>query len=254
VFLLASRETDPSDVLLTTEEPSELMEGHRGHPVGFYWTEGLRGLGWAIDSIPTLKGGSGVGIPSAPAIWMPDGMIGTPEIEDAERLQGFPAGWTKPAALVAPRGGYRWRLLGNAVTVDVARWIGARLHGRRNGGRLEEVRELHASDPWPSAAFGVPGIGRFAVQASSWPVARRRRTLSEFLRHDLVPLSERATLGFLSRLGRSRLLRPPEFDAALRKHAARMRRRPATPLASRANRVGGDPGGDGHTTGLARPA
>ena len=38
---------------------------------GFYWTEGLRGLGWAVDSVPTLKGGSSIGIPSPPAIWDP---------------------------------------------------------------------------------------------------------------------------------------------------------------------------------------
>ena len=29
---------------------------------GFYWTEGTRGLGGAVDAIPTLKGGSAVGI------------------------------------------------------------------------------------------------------------------------------------------------------------------------------------------------
>ena len=45
---------------------------------GFYWTEGLRGLGWAVDAVPTLKGGSTIGIPSPPAIWDPqDGSITT---------------------------------------------------------------------------------------------------------------------------------------------------------------------------------
>ena len=38
---------------------------------GFYWTEGNRGLGWAVDAVPTLKGGSTIGIPSPPAIWDP---------------------------------------------------------------------------------------------------------------------------------------------------------------------------------------
>jgi len=43
---------------------------------GFYWTEGLRGLGWAVDAVPTLKGGSTIGIPSPPALWDPrDGSI-----------------------------------------------------------------------------------------------------------------------------------------------------------------------------------
>ena len=54
--------------------------------------------GWAVDAVPTLKGGSTVGIPSPPAIWYPDDdYIGTPDIRDAERLQGFDAGWTAVA-------------------------------------------------------------------------------------------------------------------------------------------------------------
>jgi hypothetical protein len=35
---------------------------------GFYWTEGIRGLGWAVDGIPTLKGGSTVGILTADGV------------------------------------------------------------------------------------------------------------------------------------------------------------------------------------------
>ena len=27
------------------------------HAHGFYWTEGIRGLGWAQDAIPTMKNG-----------------------------------------------------------------------------------------------------------------------------------------------------------------------------------------------------
>ena len=68
------------------------------HACGFYWTEGLRGLGWAVDAVPTLKGGSTIGIASPPAIRLArDRRLVTPGIEDAERLQGFPAGWTAAA-------------------------------------------------------------------------------------------------------------------------------------------------------------
>src|SRR5690606_19679397 len=93
---------------------------------GFYWTEGLRGLGWAVNAVPTLKGGSSIGIPSPPAIVLPDGRVVTPDIRDAERLQGFPADWTKVAETVARRSA-RWRLVGNAVSVPAADWIGKRL-------------------------------------------------------------------------------------------------------------------------------
>jgi DNA (cytosine-5)-methyltransferase 1 len=111
---------------------------------GFYWTEGLRGLGWAVDAVPTLKGGSSVGIPSPPGVWrrgVGDGpAIITPDVRDAERLQGFAAGWTEPAVEdPRRRNGPRWKLVGNAVSVPVARWLGDRLAYNRDS-------EPHAAD------------------------------------------------------------------------------------------------------------
>jgi len=41
---------------------------------------------------------------------------------ECERLQGFPDGWTD-----GQTDGHRYRQLGNAVTVNVAEWIGHRL-------------------------------------------------------------------------------------------------------------------------------
>ena len=94
---------------------------------GFYWTEGNRGLGWGQGVTPTLKGGSKLGIASPPGVWLPGADAGAaivrPSIEAGERLQGFRAGWT---AQRRPRG-QRWKLVGNAVTVPVAEWIGGRL-------------------------------------------------------------------------------------------------------------------------------
>src|SRR5262245_13055889 len=116
VLLLASRNEDPRTPLFGSDagEHKSLFSG--SEMCGFYWTEGLRGLGWAIDAIPTLKGGSALGIPSPPAIWDPqDGSITTPNIADAERLQGFAEGWTEPAAEVpGVRRTHRWKLVGNA--------------------------------------------------------------------------------------------------------------------------------------------
>ena len=53
---------------------------------GFYWTEGIKGLGWAANAVPTLKGGSTVGVPSPPAVWLPSGEIVTIGLRDAELL------------------------------------------------------------------------------------------------------------------------------------------------------------------------
>jgi DNA (cytosine-5)-methyltransferase 1 len=50
--------------------------------------------------VPPLKGGSGVGIASPPGIWVKDNPVGrqlvVPNIEEAEQLQGFPAGGQDP--------------------------------------------------------------------------------------------------------------------------------------------------------------
>lgn len=126
VFLVASRDSDPSLVLLTDEAGEPPLPRRMSMAYGFYWTEGNNGLGWAADAIPPLKGGSSVGIPSPPAIWIPGKGIVTPDIRDAERLQGLQSGWTQSAELDG-RVRQRWRLVGNAVTVPAATWIGRRI-------------------------------------------------------------------------------------------------------------------------------
>jgi DNA (cytosine-5)-methyltransferase 1 len=75
-------------VILTDEaEPCLVPTNLDAYAHGFYWTEGIRGLGWAPDSFPTLKNGSTVGIASPPAVLLPSGDVVTPDIRDAERLR-----------------------------------------------------------------------------------------------------------------------------------------------------------------------
>jgi DNA (cytosine-5)-methyltransferase 1 len=221
VYLLASLEGDPREVLFADDAGPPRDRDFELQPAcGFYWTEGIRGLGWAVDAVPTLKGGSTVGIPSPPAILMPSGEIVKPDIRDAERMQGFAPGWTKPAEIVV-KPGCRWKLVGNAVTVDVAHWLGYRL---RRPGSHEVARDhpLVPSKSWPKAAWGSDG-DRASVAISSWPVRAKGVPLHRFLQFTGTLLSVKATGGFLSRAKSSRLRFPVGFLDAVEVHLKRMK-------------------------------
>lgn len=221
VFLVACLEGDPRDVLLADDvgEPDPLSPSRR-RSFGFYWTEGNKGIGAAVDSIPTLKGGSSVGIPSPPAIVLPSGRIVTPDIRDGERLQGFEEDWTRPAEEATRRNGVRWKLVGNAVTVDAAEWLGFRL---RRPGRYDPSGDvpLHRKGSWPKSAWSM-GKGRFTSQASAWPLERPATPIHQFLQFERRNLSARATSGFLSRLQASSLRSPEWFERLLEEHLDRM--------------------------------
>jgi DNA (cytosine-5)-methyltransferase 1 len=220
VILLASRTEDPREVLLVEDEEEQDLSDATGRACGFYWTEGIRGLGWAVDAVPTLKGGSTIGIPSPPAIRMPDGSIVLPDIRDAERLQGFDAGWTKPAESVSRRKGIRWKLVCNAVSVPVAEWVGERL---RYPQRYSEAGDqtLSANEPWPQAAWGRRGRA-YRVPLSAWPTRKPYVSLADFLKYPSTPLSARATKGFWKRTKRSSLRFPAGFLSDVERHLERV--------------------------------
>jgi len=219
VLLVASRHHDPRRVLFADEagEPDETRL--RNDAYGFYWTEGLKGLGWARDAIPPLKGGSKVGIPSPPAIWMPDAPPGrrivTCSLEDTEVLQGFERGWTAPAQ-TGLRNGPRWKLVGNAVTVGVADWLVGRIY--EPGEVCVPMTPVEVGANWPEAAYGEAGrIWR--AGASHWPVQRPYRHLLDVVTDaDLRPLSKRATAGFFERTQRSSLRFDANFIADVGQH------------------------------------
>jgi DNA (cytosine-5)-methyltransferase 1 len=217
VYLIASNVGDPRTVLFADEAGPVEEPRLNGHPLacGFYWTEGIRGLGWAVDAVPTLKGGSTIGIPSSPAILLPSGEVVTPDIRDAERLQGFPSDWTKPAERVAKKGS-RWKLVGNAVSVPAAAWVGRRL---ANPGSILDFSSFPLGDTkrWPTAAWNV-GDGRTGVDASEWPVQRPYMSLESFLKYEPNPLSVKATSGFLRRTEVAKLRFPPGFIEAVQAH------------------------------------
>jgi DNA (cytosine-5)-methyltransferase 1 len=224
VFLVASRDLPPQDVLLTDNNPVVREHSAIGRVAhGFYWTEGLGGLGWAVNAVPTLKNGSTIGIPSPPAVLMPDAQIIKPGLRDVERLQGFAADWTVPAESVV-RTAARWSLVGSAVSVPVAEWVGQRLvtPGRYDTA-LDRAFPLIGKAP---RAARFDGRSRFAVAIGTDPVGLQPPPLSDFLTDTTgqVPLSLKATLGFLGRTRRAKLRFKPGFIEAVERHAERMAR------------------------------
>lgn len=221
VLILASLNDDPRPVLLGDDAGEPEPRQDDGLCCGFYWTEGNRGLGWAVDATPPLKGSSGLGIPAPPGIWLPrERAIVTPDIRDAERLQGFETDWTLPA-LSCQRGGrhVRWRLVGNAVSVPVARWIGEGLNESRPYDDYCDERLTRSA--WPASGWGRNGHIH-ATSRSNWPVQVQQQSLVDFLQFPTQFLSARATSGFLNRLRRSKLRVPEQFLCDLAFHEERM--------------------------------
>jgi len=238
VFFVASAcDLEPEKVLFSDDArpvPSSTSLTRRAH--GFYWTEGVRGLGWAPDAVPTLKNGSTVGIPSPPAVLLPSGKIIKPDIRDAERLQGFPEDWTKPAEQ-AGRSSLRWSLIGNAVTVPVAAWLGRRL--AQPGFYFSDLdMPWPTRTAWPKAAR-YDGERRIAVNIGMHPVWKKRQPLHKFLRYEGDALSVRAAAGFLPRTQGSCLRFPPGFLDAVRAHLQKMEHTASQPYARRPTQIPG---------------
>jgi DNA (cytosine-5)-methyltransferase 1 len=237
VFLYASKVNDPRSVLFHGNVPEpEIRRPITECAHGFYWTEGTRGLGWGEDCVPTLKGGSAISIPSPPAILMPDGRIVTPDIRDAERLQGFAAGWTnvrhfrEEGDALPFRHRRRWTQVGNAVNVGVSTWIGRQIAQSQSTPLVAE-EPLRRGDPWSEAAWG-DGKRRWRVDIGHWPVARRPKPLGAFLKYPPTSLSERATAGFYKRILASSLRLPDGFKQAVAKHLGRMQSQSSRKMSS----------------------
>lgn len=217
VAFVASERDDPSVRLFGVDAGAPEGKDRADAAHGFYWTEGNRGHGLAADCTPPLKGSSGLGIPSPPAIWFPRSKrVVAPTLETCERLQGFERGWTEAAGDEGDGERQRWRLIGNAVPVPMFVWLARRLAApKMKAARRWGERELAVGDRWPSAARGDGEGARFGVEVSEWPVNWRRPTLAQFVGLSVRPLSARAAKGFRDRLMASVLRYPSTLLDAL---------------------------------------
>jgi DNA (cytosine-5)-methyltransferase 1 len=222
VIFIASKEHDPREILFgdNAEQPIFDKDQVGKSACGFYWTEGLKGLGWAVNAVPPLKGGSTIGIPSSPAILLPNGLLGTPDIRDAERMQGFPIDWTLPSSTVRKES-HRWYLIGNALTVGLSRWIGERFINPAPWNESTPCWSMDRNSKWALGGWNV-GDGKYALDISAFPLTYEPIELESWLRYPLKPLSSRASKGFLSRAERANLRFPPNFLDAVREHIGKV--------------------------------
>ena len=213
IFVVAALDGDPRNVLLPDDAAGQSWpEVDICHPLGFYWTEGRSGHGLTSDAVPPLKTGSGIGIPSPPAVLLPNGSVVTPPIEVIERFQGFPTGWTS-ILRKSGRERSRWRLVGNAVSVPVAEWIGRRL---QHPGVYDDTGDspFAKGERWPNAAWNLGGV-RMKSNVSEYPLRKRRGRVSAYSTEKWPDISTRALSGFVRRAHLGNLNYPSGFLAAL---------------------------------------
>ena len=106
---------------LNTFDVSEVRATTVAVAHAFYSTGGTHGVNQQPEVSPALKVGSGLGIPSPPAVAQ---AMTVRRLTPAECciLQGFPADWNDGQA-----DSHRYKQMGNAVTVSVAKWIAERI-------------------------------------------------------------------------------------------------------------------------------
>ena len=217
VVLVASPCHDPSEVLFGDDHPAaDDRSWSPDEAIGFYWTEGRSGSGMRREAVPTLKVGSSLGIPSAPAILDRKGRLGMPGIRDAEALQGFPRGWTASAEHAAR--GARWKLVGNAVPPPLAAWVARSIKTPPGVAATVKFEELVIKGGWPGAASG-DAVRRHAVRIGEAFSSQPRPLLSAMLAEPLTVLSARAIGGFLSRARTGGMRWPDGFLDRIAAHA-----------------------------------
>lgn len=219
VILVASTSVDPKSIVFADESHERPISDYSDQAFGFYWTEGRGGLGWAPDAVPTLKGGSSIGIASPPAIWIPGASplrsLLIPSESDMESLQGFPRGWTDVDFGLSPARtrGTRGKMVGNAVSTRVAEWVAGRV--ANPGCVVCPSIPWGSASRWPTAAAGRGGT-RERIEASEFPaLLPYEHLLSHVDISGALPLSARAVAGFHSRLTKGNLGWHPGFREAV---------------------------------------
>jgi DNA (cytosine-5)-methyltransferase 1 len=113
-------------------DTSHANGGANGQAIGFYHTNRQPEFGMYADVSPTVKVGSGTGA-NPPAVQQHMAVRRLTPTECC-RLQAFPDNWLDLDPPLADS--TKYRMLGNAVCVNVAEWIGQRIAQLDERGRL----------------------------------------------------------------------------------------------------------------------
>lgn len=211
LWLFASRPWSNDDGRVEPTEEALVREGF----AGFYINEGFRGSSFRVGVAPTLKcnGNGGLKIAYAghphclilPPHTRDDGArVVYLDVEDAERVQGLPAGWTAPAGTHVER----YARIGNSVPPPFAEFVGAGIAGRVGAAPGTVSTSFQK---WPDAAFGGGGAAATAVPQCTRAVPLDVVTpLDSELRHvgRCKPVGPRGARGFLKRATRGSAAMP----------------------------------------------
>ena len=154
----------------------------------FYWTAGLQSISYSKGFVPTLKVGSGLSIPSPPALHF-DGCVRKVRADECLRLQGF-----EPKDFVGVADKDIYSMAGNAVASPVGKFVVDSL--------FEETSQKIMKTRWGKIAPN----GWF--DGECWEVDVPKPSLATTLHsfidvQDRTLLSSRAASGLLNRLDQS---------------------------------------------------
>lgn len=192
VFLIASKNPHFANALHREIPDTHILAENQNAPAfcnAFYWTAGLQSICYSEGYVPTLKVGSGLSIPSPPALHF-EGCVRKATAAECLRLQGF-----DPIEFTGLADKELYRMAGNAVASPVGRFVADSIFVES---QTPVVRTAHSQ----IGQSGVYESGTvWEVGLDQVPLARSLRFLIDSA--DITPISSRAASGLLTRLIRS---------------------------------------------------
>jgi DNA (cytosine-5)-methyltransferase 1 len=220
LIIIASTDQYRSFSLLrdTPRPTAAISDGRkRRQAAGFYWTAGTHSINYSPGYSPTLKVGSGLRIPSPPAVHY-GRVVRVLSPGETLRLQGF-----SPDDFVGVPNSSVYRMAGNAVSKSIGRWVLDGLDSSYEPASNLNVVHEQLSLFGASRQFGSCGLstdGEVKHYRAERP-SKRACNLVDLI--DLsadARLSPRASSGLLRRLARSGHSIPEDLQHALHVAAA----------------------------------